>query len=347
MSGGRAGDGATRAWIAGAAHALPPEIVTNAELPASLGVDPDGIFKRTGIRARHWARRGVRTSDLGAEAARNLFAKLGVDGSDIDCMIAGTQTPDHFIPGIGVLIQDQLGLKNIPCFDVRDQCSGFLYGLQMARAFIETGTYRRILLLCAELHSHGLGRDPEDAHITPLFGDGAGAVLVTDRPDGAVPLTPVWQMLGADGRGASRLRHRLWDIGLIPPWHPDQFSEPAHQIQYAEMDGEAVFRAAVRRMADVAKSGFKARGLSADDVDWLMPHQANANINKTVASVLGFPPERVLGNIERVGNCSGASLPILLSETLAASTIKRGQRVMMVAFGAGFTWGGAVLETSP
>jgi 3-oxoacyl-[acyl-carrier-protein] synthase-3 len=347
MSGGRIPDGVARAWISGAAHALPLEIVTNEDLPASLGVDPAGIFKRTGIRARHWAKRGVRTSDLGAEAARNLFARLGTDGRDIDCIIAGTQTPDHFIPGIGVLIQEQLGLANIPCFDVRDQCSGFLYGLQMARAFIATGTYRRILLLCAELHSHGLGRDPEDAHITPLFGDGAGAVLVTDRPEGAVPLTPVWLTLGADGRGAPRLRHRLWDIGLIPPWHPEQFSEPAHQIQYAEMDGEAVFRAAVKRMAEVGKSGFKALGISAQDVDWLLPHQANANISKTVASILDFPPERVLGNIERVGNCSGASLPILLSEVMEASTIGRGQRVMMVAFGAGFTWGGAVLEAAP
>ncbi len=343
----RGSSGATRAWIIGAAHALPREIVTNEELPASLAADAAGIFKRTGIRARHWAPRGVYTSDLGAEAARNLFAKTGTDGNDIDCIIAATQTPDHFIPGIGVLIQEKLGLSGVPCFDVRDQCSGFLYALQMARAFIETRTYRRILLVCAELHSHGLGRDPADAHITPLFGDGAGAVIVAAEPEGDVALTPVWQMLGADGRGAVRLRHRLWDISLIPPWDPKEFAEPAHQIQYAEMDGEAVFRAAVKRMAEAAKSGFKALGIGVKDVDWLMPHQANANINKTVASIIGFPPERVLGNIERVGNCSGASLPILLSETLAAASIGRGQRIMMLAFGAGFTWGAAVLETAP
>jgi 3-oxoacyl-[acyl-carrier-protein] synthase-3 len=341
-----AADDTRRAWIAGAAHVLPPHAVSNEELPASLQVDAAGIFKRTGIRARHWAETGTYTSDLGAEAARRVLERTGMAGDEIDCIVTATQTPDHFIPGIGVLIQEKLGLRNIPCFDVRDQCSGFLYALQAARAFIETGMYSRILLVCAELHSHGLGRDPVDAHITPLFGDGAGAVIVQSVPAGACPLTPVWQTLGADGRGAPKLRHRLWDISLVPPWDPRAFHEPAHNIQFAEMDGEAVFRAAVKRIVSSVQSCFKELSLTAQDIDWLMPHQANANINKTAASILGFPGERVLSNIEHVGNCSGASLPILLSETLERSLIKRGQRVLMVAFGAGFTWGATLLETA-
>lgn len=344
---GAPADGTRRAWIAGAAHALPPRSVTNEELPASLEVDAPGIFKRTGIRARHWAERGTYTSDLGAEAARAVLARTGIDGRAIDCILTATQTPDHFIPGIGVLIQEKLGLGDIPCFDIRDQCSGFLYALQVARAFIETGMYSRILLVCAELHSHGLGREPEDAHITPLFGDGAGAVIVLAEPQGGCPMTPVWQTLGADGRGAPKLRHRLWDISLIPPWDPPQFSEPAHNIQFAEMDGEAVFRAAVKRIVSSVQACFKELALTPKDIDWLMPHQANANINKTAASILGFPSERILSNIETVGNCSGASLPILLSETLERSLIKPGQKVLMVAFGAGFTWGATLLEAAP
>lgn len=346
MAGGET-PGAKRAFILGAAHALPPGVVTNESLPASLGVDSASIFKRTGIRARHWADNGTYTSDLAAQAASHVLFSTGVAPGEIDCIIAATQTPDYFIPGIGVLVQAKLGLSDIPCFDVRDQCSGFLYGLQMARAFIETGTYARILLVCAELHSHGLGRDPVDAHITPLFGDGAGAVIVTPEAASALPLTPVWQLLGADGKGAAKLRHRLWDISLTPPWDPAMFPEPAHQVQYAEMDGEAVFRAAVKRMVSAAQACFKARGITARDIDWLMPHQANANINRTAASIIGVPAERVLTNIERVGNCSGASLPILLSETLAEGRIAPGQNVLMLAFGAGFTWGATLLETAP
>jgi 3-oxoacyl-[acyl-carrier-protein] synthase-3 len=336
-----------RAWIIGAAHALPPRVVRNEDLPASLGVDAAGVFKRTGIRARHWADRGTYTSDLGAEAARKVFEETGIDPASIDCLIAATQTADHFIPGIGVIIQAKLGLTDIPCFDIRDQCSGFLYALQVAKSFIETNTYSRILVVCAELLSHGLGLEPTDAHITPLFADGAAAVIVTAESRGNPPLTPIWQTLGADGRGVSRLRHRLWDISLAPPWDPPQFSEPARNIQYAEMDGEAVFRAAVRAMVACGKACFDSLGIKPVDIDWFLPHQANASINKTVASILRIPPERVLGNIERVANCSGASLPILLSETLKDGKIEPGQRLLMVAFGAGYTWGATVLDAAP
>jgi 3-oxoacyl-[acyl-carrier-protein] synthase-3 len=338
--------GARRAWIVGAAHALPPRSVANEDLPASLEADPAGILKRTGIRSRYWADRGIATSDLGALAAQHLLEETGVAAAEIDCLIACSQTPDHFLPGIGVIIQKKVGLPEVPCFDIRDQCSSFLYALQIARAFIETGTYGSIMIVCAELHSHGLGREPRDAHIAALFGDGAGAVLIRPERNGAIPLTPVWQTLGADGGGEKRLRQRLWDMRFIPPWEPSEWGEEAHQVQYAEMDGEAVFRAAVRRMVSAGQACFRALDLQASDVDWLMPHQANATICKTVASILGFPAERVLSNIDRVGNCSSASLPILLSETLKNSRIQSGQRVLMLAFGAGYTWGGTLLESA-
>ena len=335
------------AWVIDVAHALPPRSVANEDLPASLGTDADGIYKRTGIRSRHWAERGVYTSDIGTDAAKKVIAQAGIDPSQIDCLIATTQTPDHLIPGIGVAIQVKLDLKDIPCYDLRNQCSGFLYALQMARAFIATGTYSCILIVSAELHSHGLGTEPRDAHITALFGDGAGAAIVTSTQQGRRPLKVMWQMIGADGRGAPLLRHRAFDMSLIPPWEHSGFGNDPHAIIYPEMDGEAVFRAAVRRMVAAAQSCLKAVSLKVSDITWLLPHQANSSINKTVASILGFAPERVLGNIDHVGNCSGASLPILLSEALEEKRIEAGDRLLMVVFGAGYTWGSTLLEAGP
>jgi 3-oxoacyl-[acyl-carrier-protein] synthase-3 len=344
---GATGGSAPSAWLIGAGHALPPRSVTNHDLPSSLGTDADAIFKRTGIRSRHWAEVGVYTSDLGAEAAKRVIAQSTIDPAQIDCLIATTQTPDHLIPGIGVAIQVKLGLTDIPCYDLRNQCSGFLYALQMARAFIATGTYSCILIVSAELHSHGLGVEPRDAPITALFGDGAASAIVTPTPQGPRPLKTVWQMIGADGRGAPLLRHRAFDMSLIPPWEHRGFGTDPHAVIYPEMDGEAVFRAAVRRMVAAAQSCLKAVGLKVADIAWLLPHQANSSINKTVASILGFAPERVLGNIDRLGNCSGASLPILLSEALEERRIAAGDRLLMVAFGAGYTWGSALLEAAP
>jgi 3-oxoacyl-[acyl-carrier-protein] synthase-3 len=217
----------------------------------------------------------------------------------------------------------------------------------MARAFIATETYSCILIVCAELHSHGLGNEPRDAHITALFGDGAAAAIVTREPQGRRPLKTVWQTIGADGRGAPLLRHRAFDMSQIPPWEHRNFGDDPHAIIYPEMDGEAVFRSAVRRMVAAGQACLKAVDLAVADIAWLLPHQANSSINKTVASILGFAPDKVLGNIERVGNCSGASLPILLSEALHDGRFASGDRILMVAFGAGYTWGSALLEAAP
>lgn len=343
---GSVGQSGPCAWVVGAAHSLPARSVGNEDLPSTLDADPQGIFKRTGIRSRHWAERGVYTSDLGADAAQKLIAQSGIDLGEIDCLIATTQTPDHLIPGIGVAIQTKLGLKDIPCFDLRNQCSGFLYALQVARSFIATETYSCILIVSAELHSHGLGTEPRDAHITALFGDGAAAALICAQPRGELPLKTIWQTIGADGRGAPLLRHRAFDMSLIPPWEQSSFGNDPHAVIYPEMDGESVFRAAVKRMVSTAQACLKTLELKADDIDWLVPHQANASINKTVASILGFPPERVLGNIDRVGNCSGASLPILLSEALEEKRVSPGNKLLMVAFGAGYTWGSVLLEAA-
>jgi len=331
-------------WIVATACVLPPREVSNADLPATLNINAASIEKKTGIRARRWADEGVYTSDLGAAACAGAIEQAGDDRGGIDCLIAATQSADHAIPGIGVIIQHKLKIKDIPCFDLRNQCSNFLYALQIAQSLIRSATYRRIMIVCAEVQSHALGAEQDDAPITPLFGDGAAAAIVAATPAGKQALRLLWCSIGADGQGADKLRHRVWDVSQIPPWDLSRLPEPTRRIQYAEMHGEAVFRAAVKGMVDSVKSCLAALKLDVKDIDWLLPHQANASINKTVASILGFEPARVLSNIAEVGNVSGASLPILLAQSLAAGRIGPGHRVLLVAFGAGFTWGTAVFE---
>lgn len=332
------------AWLVGTGTALPAHEVMNADLPASLGIDPAGIEKKTGIQKRRWAAEGIYTSDLGAQAAQDAITTAAIPPEDVDCLIAATQSPDHAIPGIGVVIQAKLGLTDIPCYDLRNQCSNFLYALQMADAFIRAGTYRRVLIVCAEIQSHALGMTPADAAITPLFGDGAAAAVIAERPMGAYALAVRWCRIGADGRGADKLRHRVWDVSRIPPWDVSGLDEPERCIRYAEMNGESVFRAAVKGMTEGVRQCLLEQGLDIEQIDRFIPHQANASINKTVASILGIKRDRVCSNIADVGNVAGASLPILLAQSLFERAAQPGERMLLTAFGAGFTWGTAMLE---
>jgi 3-oxoacyl-[acyl-carrier-protein] synthase-3 len=318
--------------------------VTNAELPATLGVDPAGVTKRTGIEARHYADK-VYTSELATHAARAALAHARLEVSDLDCIVAATLSPNYAFPGIGVYVQHKLGFPPIPAYDVRNQCSGFLYALNVARAFVVAGMHRRLLLSCAELQSHALGHTEMHAHITPLFGDGAASVIVSDEasPHGlsfAVDYVRVY----SDGVGADRLRQRVWDVSCDPFMDWRRVAKSQEEMLHCEMDGQFIFRRAVAGMADAGRAALKACDLTMADIDWVVPHQANLNINKTVGSVLKLPPEKLLSNIQRVGNTTAASIPILLSESVAAGTIRSGHRVMCLAFGSGLTWGAALLR---
>jgi len=333
--------------IIGVGHYLPDNIVRNEDLPASLEADPAGITKRTGIVERRWVKGRVYTSDMGVDAAKQALADARLEAKDIDCIVAATLSPDYIFPGIGVYIQTKLGLNNIPAYDVRVQCSGFLYALQMARAFLVAGIHKRILIVCAELQSHGLGLTPEYVGVSPLFGDGAGAVIVAAEPaPGREGLTFQVESLNcySDGSGADRLRQRVWDISVSPMVDWTQVTKTQAELIYTEMDGQFIFRRAVKNMTEAGREAVAQAGLTLADVSWLLPHQANLNISKTICSVLKFPLERLLSNIHRVGNTTAASIPILLSETIAEGKLEPGDKILTVAFGAGLTWGAGVLS---
>jgi 3-oxoacyl-[acyl-carrier-protein] synthase III len=330
-------------YITGIGHFLPPRKVTNAELPATLELDPAGVTKRTGIESRHWAGKTY-TSDLALEASRLALAHAHLDVSDIDCIVAATLSPDYAFPGIGVYLSHKLGAASIPAYDVRNQCSGFIYAINVARAFVAAGMHRKILVACAELQSHALGHTPLHAHITPLFGDGAGAIIVSAEPGPAWPGMSIdYVRVYADGAGADRLRQRVWDVSCDPFMDWTQVCESSELMWHCEMDGQFIFRKAVAGMQQAALHALTAMNLTIGDIDWVVPHQANLNINKTVGSVLKLPPHKMLSNIQRVGNTTAASIPILLSESIADGTIASGHRVMSVAFGSGLTWGAALL----
>lgn len=334
-----------QAFITGLGHFLPARVVSNADLPPPLNADPAGITKRTGIERRHWVDGKVYTSDLAVEASKAALAAAGLGAGDLDCIIAATLSPDYAFPGIGVYVQHKLGAPHIPAYDIRNQCSGFLYSLNMARAFVAAGVYQKVLVACAELHSHAMGKTAMHAHITPLFGDGAGALVVCGEPapgGGGFAIDHV--RVYSDGSGADRLRQRVWDISVEPFMDWTQVCDSSEAMWHAEMDGQFIFRKAVAGMQAAAREALKECDLTLADVDWVVPHQANLNINKTVGSVLKLPPEKMLSNIERVGNTTAASIPILLSESVQAGTIRAGHRVLSLAFGSGLTWGAALLR---
>lgn len=334
----------SQSFITAIGHYLPPLKVTNEDLPVRYSVDSEGIEKRTGIRSRHYVEGRVYTSDLAKKAAEIALENGQIESTELDCIITATLSPDYCFPGIGVYLQDKLGCGSIPAYDVRNQCSGFLYALNTARAFAESSIYRNILVVGAEVHSHALGKTEMHSHITPLFGDGAGAVIVTNEKRKTNFVAAIEDIaLHSDGSGADKLRQRVWDISLSPFMDYEQLGESAEQMWYAEMDGQYIFRRAVKEMSRAVKQTLKRQRLGLDDIHLVIAHQANLNINNTVAAVLGLDAEKMPYNIDRVGNTTAASIPLLLSELHNDGKIAAGNKLMLVAFGSGLTWGTALL----
>ena len=328
------------AVILGVGGHVPERVVTNQDMTQWMETTDEWIYERTGIRQRHWIDGETGGSELAEQAVKQAVSNSGVELGEIDCIILATLSPDHTFPGTGCFLQERLGLPGIPALDVRDQCSGFIYGLSVADAWIRTGQYKNILLVGTEVHSTGIDISTEGRDVACLFGDGAGAAVVAAGEGGDRGVLSTH--LHADGRYA----RDLWIEAPGSRFHPVRITKEMIDAgrHWPKMRGRRVFTNAVKYMPAVIKEGLEHNGLTLDDVDLFVPHQANLRINEAVAQLLGIDPERMYSNIERYGNTTAASIPLALRDAEQEGKLKKGDTVVLVSFGAGFTWASAVVR---
>lgn len=328
-----------RARIAGLGMYVPDRVVTNHDLAEWMDTSDEWIAERTGIRERHYVREGQGTSDQALEAAKRALHQAGLTASDLDFIIFATLSPDYMFPGCGVLLQEKLGCDTIGALDVRTQCTGFVYGLSVADAYIRSGFYKRILLVGAETQSMGLNFTTEGRDMAVIFADGAGAaVLVAGDDDGPGVLETV---LHSEGRFAKDLWMEV-PTCLVPSTQvPKLIEEGRH---YPRMNGREVFKHATRRFVEAIEEVLARIGATIDDVALVVPHQANKRISDAVAERLHLPPERIAVNVQKYGNTTAASIPIAFCEAVDEGRLHPGDLVVLVAFGSGFTWGATALR---
>ena len=316
---------------------LPPRVVTNDDLTQWMDTSDEWIRQRTGIEQRHWVPEegGVGSSDLALKAAQVALERAGWKPADIDLIIFATLSPDIFFPGSGCLLQDKLGLDSTPALDIRQQCTGFLYGLTTADAYIRSGLANRILLACAEVHSTGLNISTAGRDVAVIFGDGAACVCVegieTDKDVGVMG-----SALHAKGKFAESLMVEAASSKQNPRITEEMLKEGRH---YPVMDGKTIFKEAVRSLPAVTREVLEKGGLSLEDVDLFIPHQANMRINQFFQQSMKLPEDKVFHNIQRYGNTTAASIPLALDEALEMNIIGDGSLVIFIGLGAGLTWG--------
>lgn len=326
------------AFVALGTH-VPDRVVTNDELTRYMETSDAWIQERTGIRERRWVGEGTENSDLAFEATQKALAKAGWQPSDIEAIVYASLSPDHMFPGDGCFLNAKLGIPGVPALDVRNQCSGFLYGLAVADAWIRTGMFRRILLVGSEIHSTGLDVSTRGRDVSVIFGDGAGAALLeaTEDPGRGV----LSCHLHADGRGAT-------DLFCDAPgskYHPRVQARMLEDASiFPVMEGQRVFKHAVSKMPAVLHEALERNGLRPRDIKVLIPHQANLRISQMVQRSLELRDEQVFNNIQKYGNTTAASIPIALAEAVEERGIRRGDLVALCAFGAGFTWASALVR---
>ena len=313
--------------IVGTGSYLPQKVLTNRDLELSVDTTDEWIYTRTGIRQRHIAADGEKTSDLALEASRNALRAAGIAAGDLDLIVMATTTPDMVFPSTACLLQAKLGVRNCPAFDVQAVCSGFVYGLSTADSLMRSGQYRNALVVGAEIYSRIL--DWSDRSTCVLFGDGAGAVVL--RRDSTPGILS--SHLHADGSYANLLTVPGTVSGGKVSGRP-----------LLQMDGGGVFKFAVKAMDDLVEETLAANGMQMSDIDWLVPHQANIRIIQASAKKLGLSMEKVVVTVDRHANTSAASIPLALDEAVRDGRIRAGQHVLLEAVGGGFTWGAALVK---
>jgi 3-oxoacyl-[acyl-carrier-protein] synthase III len=322
---------ALRSVVLGCGSYLPQRVVTNAELAARIDTSDDWIVQRTGIRERHIAADGEFTSHLGIKAAQAALAHAGVDAQSIDLIVLATSTPDNTFPATAVEVQNGLGIHHGAAFDLQAVCSGFVFALATADNFLKSGTFKRALVIGAETFSRIL--DWNDRGTCVLFGDGAGAVVLEAQPQagGVSDRGILTAHLRSDGRHKSKL-------------YVDGGPSSTQTVGHLRMEGREVFKHAVGMITDVIVAAFEATGLTADDIDWFVPHQANKRIIDASAHKLHIAPQKVVLTVDQHGNTSAASIPLALAVAVADGRIKKGDLVLLEAMGGGFTWGSVLIR---
>ena len=329
------------AHILGMGHFVPEHVVSNADLAKRMDTSDEWIQQRTGILERHHITHDTGASDLAYEATRRALAAARLTPGDIDFVLLGTLSPDVDMPASACFLARRLGLRDVPAMDVRNQCSGFLYMLALADKLVRTGTARHVLVVGAEVHSTGLELATPGREVAVIFGDGAGAAIIGPEPDATKGILTTH--LHSEGKWAEKLWLEAPAHRTQPRLTADMIGGPERRV-WPKMEGRFVFKHAVTRIPEVIGEALAATGLTLDDIDLLVPHQANLRINQMVAAGLGLPEEKVANNIHRFGNTTAASIPIALDEAIEAGRVKPGSLVCLAGFGSGFTWGCALIR---
>jgi 3-oxoacyl-[acyl-carrier-protein] synthase-3 len=328
-----------RSRFLGTGFAVPDRVVTNDELSRLMDTTDEWIRTRTGIQKRHWVNEGETGADLAHRATQRALEMSGLAPGDLDAIVYATSSPDHFAPGNGVYLQRLLEISTIPALDVRAQCSGFIYALSVADAWIRTGQFRHILVVGSEVQSTGLDLSTEGRNVAVLFADGAGAVVLgpAESEDGGI--------LAFDLHSEGAQAEKLWVDSPGCMYHPRVSPEHLQTgRQYLEMDGREVFRHAVVRMPESVRAVLAATGQTLDDLSLLLAHQANLRISEVMQKDLGLRDDQVYNNIMWYGNTTAATIPIALDECVRGGRLQRGDLLVMTAFGSGFLWGSAAVR---
>ena len=324
-----------RAKISSVGTYVPPRLLTNADLEKMVATNDQWITERTGIRERHIVDSGVATSDLSVEAAKLCLAKRGIDASELEVIIVATVTPDMFFPATACLVQDRLGAKGAWGFDLSAACSGFPYALQVGAKLVESGAHKKVMVIGADVMSSII--DYTDRATCVIFGDGAGAVLLEPCEEGEIGLIDYWHEV--DGSGALALN--MPGGGSL---HPPTAETVEKKMHYVHQDGQAVYKFAVRKMAEATEMVLQRNGVEGKDLGCFIPHQANKRIIESTAHRLGMPAEAVIINIDRYGNTTAATIPLAMQTALDDGRLKKGDLVLLASVGAGFTIGATLLR---